>query len=73
MLRSFLRPLEAQRQGPILPRIVQHMTAITPQDRINTEPLRCLHELARFVPGGGKEEHQTRASPVKCNHDAPSH
>ena len=34
--------------------------------------LRCLHELTRFVPSRGKEEHETRASPVRCSHDATS-
>ena len=72
MLRSFLRSFETQGQGPVLPGIVQHMTAITPQDRVDAQLLRCLHELTRFVPGGGKEEHETRASPVRCSHNTTS-
>jgi hypothetical protein len=70
MLRSLLGCLEAQRQSPVLPGIVKHMTAITPQDRVNAKLPRCLHEFTRFVPGGGKEEHQTRAGPVSCSHGA---
>jgi hypothetical protein len=73
MLRSFLGPLEAQRQGPVLPGVVQHMTAITPEDSVNAKLLRCPHELTRLVPGGGKEEHQTRMIPVRYTHDMTSH
>jgi hypothetical protein len=48
------------------------MTAITPQDYVDAKLLRGLHELTRFIPSGGKEEHEARVSPVRCNHDAIS-
>src|SRR5574341_982927 len=48
------------------------MAAVAPQHSLYTELLCRLHELARFVPGGGKEQQETWMSTRGRYHRATS-
>ena len=56
--RAPLRVLEAQRERPVLPRVLHHMAAVRPEDTGNVESPGGRHEVVGLVAGRAEEQQE---------------